>query len=69
MLVTRISQFTGKKHTLDLDISQEQVSELQSPNRRNIQAICPNLSPGDREFLMTGVTPDEWEQVFGTEEP
>jgi len=24
----------------------------------------PNLSADEREFLMTGITPDEWDEAF-----
>ena len=30
-----------------------------------IQRAMPNLSPDEREFLMTGITADEWENTFG----
>jgi hypothetical protein len=28
----------------------------------------PNLSADDREFLMTGTTPEEWDEMFGDDE-
>jgi hypothetical protein len=30
-----------------------------------IQNIVPNLSMSDREFLMTGITNEEWIRMFG----
>ena len=33
-----------------------------------IQAAFPDLSPEDREFLLTGSTPSEWDDLFGDEE-
>jgi hypothetical protein len=30
-----------------------------------IQNAMPGLTPDQREFIMTGVTPEEWENVFG----
>ena len=40
-------------------------------NARNagglIQDAFPFLSPGEREFLMTGITPEEWDSIFGDE--
>ena len=68
MLVTRISSFTGKMHTSDVAISIEQLSELSNPSRkRRIQEICSDLNADDREYLLTGVTPEEWTAVFGFE--
>jgi hypothetical protein len=31
-----------------------------------IQNAMPNVSADDREFLMTGLTPEEWEETFGS---
>jgi hypothetical protein len=30
-----------------------------------IQEAMPNLTPDEREFLITGITPWEWDEVFG----
>lgn len=32
-----------------------------------IQDALPLLTTGEREFLMTGTTPEEWEVMFGHE--
>ena len=32
-----------------------------------IQNVFPDLSADQREFLMTGITPEEWNQNFGEE--
>ena len=29
-----------------------------------IQNIFPDLTPDEREFIKTGVTPDEWDNMF-----
>ena len=33
-----------------------------------IQNVFPDLSPDDREFLMTGVTAEEWAEFVGDDE-
>jgi hypothetical protein len=33
-----------------------------------IQKAFPDLSADEREMLMTGITPGEWEYTFGKEE-
>lgn len=33
-------------------------------NRQNIQVAFNNLSAEEREFLMTGITPSEWKEIF-----
>ncbi len=30
-----------------------------------IQVAMPQLSPDEREFLLTGATPEEWDAAFG----
>tara|TARA_A100001515_G_scaffold101193_1_gene81967 strand:- start:225 stop:377 length:153 start_codon:yes stop_codon:yes gene_type:complete len=32
-----------------------------------IQVAMPHLSPDEREFVMTGITPTEWTETFGEE--
>ena len=66
MKVTQWSQFSGKEYTMELDIDQSQWDEWTSPVRyRKVQEIFPNLSEGEREFLLTGATPEEWELMWG----
>jgi hypothetical protein len=32
--------------------------------RLSIQDFLPNLDDDDREFILTGITPDEWDNLF-----
>jgi hypothetical protein len=32
------------------------------------QSCFPLLHPADREFLISGTTPEEWERLFGSDE-
>ena len=67
MNVTKISSLTGKENTLNIDVTPEQLFRIE--NRMNttelIQNIVPNLSMSDREFLMAGITNEEWIRMFG----
>ena len=67
MNVTKRSQLTGVEHTMNIDITESELIRIE--NRREsgelIQNIVPNLSMSDREFLMTGVTNEEWIRMFG----
>jgi hypothetical protein len=67
MIVTKRSTLTGKENTLNIDVTPEQLFRIE--NRMNttelIQNIVPNLSMEDREFLMTGITNEEWIRMFG----
>jgi hypothetical protein len=67
MLLTRKSSITGKEHTRELDITQEQLNHYQT-GYGLIQEVFPNLSADDREFIMSGITPEEWNEHMGSEE-
>lgn len=64
MLITRTSTITGQEHTLDLDINPDQLVRINT-GIELIQNIVPHLSPSDREFIMTGITDEEWDNMFG----
>jgi hypothetical protein len=63
MQITRTSPLTGKVHTLDLPVTQDQMDAF---HRRDdlIQRIFPNLSPEEREFIKSGITDEEWQAHF-----
>ena len=62
MIVRRPNIFTGKVRELELDITQEQVNRWASGEL--IQNVFPHLSVDDREFIMTGITGEEWEEYW-----
>lgn len=64
MLITKTSAATGKVHKLEIDVTEAQLLAWQ--NGRLIQDAMPHLSADDREFLMTGITPEEWDAMFGS---
>tara|TARA_X000000950_G_scaffold2592_1_gene2700 strand:+ start:661 stop:870 length:210 start_codon:yes stop_codon:yes gene_type:complete len=62
--VTRISPLTGKKNTMYMAISADQIQEWNDPKRRRlIQDIFANLTEDEREFIMTGYTPADWREM------
>ena len=63
MLVQRRSILTGLVRTRELDITEEQLEAWQSGAL--IQDVMPHLSDADREFLINGVTEEEWAATFG----
>lgn len=65
MKITRTSPFSHKTATMDIDVTQEQLDTWHSGTV--IQRAMPNLSADEREFIMTGITPDEWEEIFPNE--
>ena len=66
MLITKTSVMTGEKNEMLLPVTNEQIERWQ--NGELIQNVFPHLSPSEREFLISGVTPEEWNNVFGEEE-
>jgi hypothetical protein len=52
---------SGKENTLDLNITEEQLTRYNAGDGL-IQNIFPDLTPGEREFLMTGITEEEWDK-------
>ena len=64
MLITKQSMFSGKYHTLDLPITQAQLDDYK--NGAKAQNAFPQLNADQREFLMTGITAEEWAETFGT---
>jgi hypothetical protein len=66
MLIKKISQLTGKTHEMELDVTLGQLNEWR--DGALIQKVFPNLSADQREFLISGITAEEWQDAFGTEE-
>jgi hypothetical protein len=61
--ITKISPVTRKVNTLDIPVTLEQIEAWQSGVL--IQQAMPNVSKEHREFLKTGVTPEDWKTIFG----
>jgi len=66
MLVRKTSQISKTESVMDLDITFGQLERIENryETKELIQDIVPNLSKEEREFLMTGITPKEWNQMF-----
>lgn len=59
MLITRTSMLSGITRTLELDVTEEQYRAWQ--DGALIQNAMPHLSADDREFILTGITGQEWD--------
>ena len=62
MLITKTSPFSGNTNVMEIDVTQEQIALWESGTL--IQNAMPNLSADEREFIMTGITPEEWDSAF-----
>jgi hypothetical protein len=66
MLITRKSVISGNVNTMDINVTQEQLSAWESGTL--IQNAMPHISADEREFIMTGITPQEWDNEMGCDE-
>ena len=65
MEITRTSILSNVTRTLDLPVTQEQLDNY--ANGALLQNAFPHLSAGDREFIKTGITNEEWDAQFSDE--
>jgi hypothetical protein len=66
MKITRKSPLTGITRTKEIDVTIDQI--LAWEEGELIQNAMPQLSADDREFVKTGITGEEWDQLFGGSE-
>ena len=66
MQIVRTSRISGNTNVMDIDITTDQF--LSWIDGSLIQEVMPNISADEREFIMTGITPDEWDAMFGEDE-
>lgn len=62
MIIERISPLTGKRNKLEIDVTADQLSAWS--RGQLIQDAMPNLTPAEREFIMTGMLEDEFDSLF-----
>lgn len=63
MIVTRKSMLSGIERSIDLPITEEQVRRWNA-REGYIQEIFSNLSADECEFIMTGISAEEWDDTF-----
>lgn len=67
MLITRRSPRTGQINSCDIPCTQAEYDAWKG-GRAHIQDALPNLTPEQREFILTGCTPEDWAALFPPEE-
>lgn len=65
--VSRMSPFSGNWNTMMVEMTKGQMDRYLAGGEL-IQNIFPDLSAELREFIKTGITPQEWEQTFMCED-
>jgi hypothetical protein len=63
MIIKRTSEFSGITREVELPVTIEQMGRFES-GLETLQDIFPHLSADDREFIKTGITAEEWDQMF-----
>jgi len=67
MLVQRLSSISGKINSMELNVTQAQLNQYDKGGVL-LQNVFPNLKPDEREFIKTGITKQEWNEMFGDPE-
>ncbi|TXG75964.1 hypothetical protein E6Q11_05775 [Candidatus Dojkabacteria bacterium] len=67
MIVVRRSIVSDMVHEMDLPITQEQIAAWEAGTL--VQYAFPHLTASQREFIMTGITEQEWNDMFIDDEP
>lgn len=67
MAIVRRSPVTGKMNYRNIDISNEEYYNWEQ-GIAYLQDIAPHLSPEDREFIISGCTPEDFDFLCSEEE-
>lgn len=66
MRIVRTSPFTGNTNIREINVTEAQIEAWE--NGELIQNAMPHLSAGEREFIKTGITDEEWDAAFGVDD-
>jgi len=65
--LTRTSMASGTTRTRTLSIRESDLKAYEG-GKVLLQDAFPYLSPSDREWIKTGITDEEWKDLFGSGE-
>jgi hypothetical protein len=66
MNITRTSLLTKVTRTRDINVTPEQMARYEAGMK--IQDAFPHLNADDREFILSGITPEEWDEHMGEDD-
>lgn len=68
--VERTSPFSGTRNVMTFAMTPDEFRARLARwhNGEMIQVAFSNLNADEREFIKTGITPQEWEETFGSGE-
>ena len=53
---------------MEIDVTPEQLRDFYQDKLGLIQDAFPHLNFEEREFILTGITPEEWDELFKYDE-
>jgi hypothetical protein len=64
-LLKRVSYMTGIENQMEINADRETIEDWieNRYERPLIQKAFPNLTKEEREFILTGITPEEWASI------
>jgi hypothetical protein len=66
MLIIRTSMHSGITRSMDLPVAELQLDAYERGSL--LQEAFPNLDADQREFIKTGITKEEWVEIYGPDE-
>lgn len=67
MLIQRTSIYSGKVNEMEIPITFDELCEW-AKSGDIIQIKLPNLTMSQREFLLSGMTDEEWDEIVPDDE-
>jgi hypothetical protein len=70
MIITKTNWVNGKSNSMTIPLTEDEYYDGlgKMDNGALIQNAFPTLLAGEREFLMTGITPELWDSMFGEDD-
>jgi hypothetical protein len=65
MIIRRTSPYSGKEFKMEIDITEQQLRDFYDDKSGLIQDAFPHLTADEREFIISGIHPAEWDMLFG----
>ena len=65
--LTKKSPYSGKENTMVLDTTKEALDSYYA-GEGLIQVIFPQLNENEREFIKSGYTAEDWDEIFPPED-
>ena len=64
---SKTSPISGKLNTREFDMDPKEFDKAYDEWEKGeyIQVAFSDLNDDEREFIMSGTTPEEWEEIFG----